>query len=32
MVETFFSELRFSVNTIEGYGYRHEEDGTGVPA
>ena len=30
MVETFFSELRFSVNTIEGYGYRHEEDGTGV--
>jgi len=22
--------LRFSVNTIEGYGYRHEEDGTGV--
>jgi butyryl-CoA dehydrogenase len=30
MVETFFSELRFSVNTFEGYGYRHEEDGTGV--
>jgi butyryl-CoA dehydrogenase len=30
MVETIFSELRFSVNTIEGYGYRHEEDGTGV--
>jgi len=30
MVETFFSELRFNVNTIEGYGYRHEEDGTGV--
>jgi alkylation response protein AidB-like acyl-CoA dehydrogenase len=30
MVETFFSELRFSVNTIEGYGYRHEEDGPGV--
>jgi alkylation response protein AidB-like acyl-CoA dehydrogenase len=30
MVETFFSELRFSVNTIEGYGYRHGEDGTGV--
>jgi butyryl-CoA dehydrogenase len=30
MVETFFSELRFSVNTIEGYGYRHEEDGSGV--
>jgi butyryl-CoA dehydrogenase len=30
MVETLFSELRFSVNTIEGYGYRHEEDGTGV--
>ncbi len=29
MVETFFSELRSSVNTIEGYGYRHEEDGTG---
>jgi butyryl-CoA dehydrogenase len=22
--------LRFSVNTIEGYGYRHGEDGTGV--
>ena len=30
MVETFFSELRFNVNTIEGYGYRHEKDGTGV--
>ncbi|HEX4160966.1 MAG TPA: acyl-CoA dehydrogenase family protein [Acidimicrobiales bacterium] len=30
MVETFFSELRVSVNTIEGYGYRHEEHGTGV--
>jgi butyryl-CoA dehydrogenase len=30
MVETFFSELRSSVNTIEGYGYRHGEDGTGV--
>jgi alkylation response protein AidB-like acyl-CoA dehydrogenase len=30
MVETFFSELRFSVNTIEGYGYHHEEDGPGV--
>jgi alkylation response protein AidB-like acyl-CoA dehydrogenase len=30
MVETIFSELRFSVNTMEGYGYRHEEDGTGV--
>jgi butyryl-CoA dehydrogenase len=30
MVETLFSELRFSVNTIEGYGYRHEEDGTGT--
>ena len=30
MVETLFSELRFSFNTIEGYGYRHEEDGTGV--
>ena len=30
IVETFFSELRFNVNTIEGYGYRHEEDGTGV--
>ena len=30
MVETFFSELRFSVNTIEGYGYRREEDRTGV--
>jgi butyryl-CoA dehydrogenase len=30
MVETFFSELRFSVNTIEGYGYRHEEDAAGV--
>jgi alkylation response protein AidB-like acyl-CoA dehydrogenase len=27
MVETIFSELRFSVNTVEGYGYRHEEDG-----
>jgi butyryl-CoA dehydrogenase len=30
MVETFFSELRFSVNTNEGYGYRHEEDRAGV--
>ena len=30
MVETFFSELRFIVNTIERYGYRHEEDGPGV--
>jgi butyryl-CoA dehydrogenase len=30
MVETFFSELRFSVNTIEGYGYRHEETGSDV--
>ncbi len=30
MVETFFSELRFSVNRIEGYGFRHEEDGVGV--
>ncbi|HSZ35901.1 MAG TPA: acyl-CoA dehydrogenase family protein, partial [Acidimicrobiales bacterium] len=30
MVETFFSELRFSVNTIEGYGYRHEEEGAGM--
>ncbi len=30
MVETFFSELRFSVNTIEGYGYRREKDWTGV--
>jgi butyryl-CoA dehydrogenase len=29
MVETLFSELRSSVNTIEGYGYRHEEDGAG---
>jgi len=29
-VETFFSELRFSVNRNEGYGYRHEEDGYGV--
>jgi butyryl-CoA dehydrogenase len=29
MVETIFSELRFSVNTIEGYGYRHEEDRIG---
>jgi butyryl-CoA dehydrogenase len=29
-VETFFSELRFSVNRIEGYGFRHEEDGVGV--
>src|SRR3974390_788734 len=30
MVETFFSELRFSVNTIQGYGYPHWEDGTGL--
>jgi alkylation response protein AidB-like acyl-CoA dehydrogenase len=30
MVETFFSDLRFSVNTIEGYGFRHEEDGADV--
>jgi alkylation response protein AidB-like acyl-CoA dehydrogenase len=30
MVETFFSELRFSVNRIEGYGFRHEKDGVGV--
>ena len=30
IVETFFSELRFSVNRIEGYGYRHEEDEAGV--
>ncbi len=30
MVETFFSELRFSVNRIEGYGFRHEEDRAGV--
>jgi butyryl-CoA dehydrogenase len=30
MVETFFSELRFSVNTIEGYGYRREEVRAGV--
>jgi butyryl-CoA dehydrogenase len=30
MVETFFSELRFNVNRIEGYGFRHEEDGVGV--
>ena len=29
-METFFSELRFSVNRNEGYGYRHEEDGAGV--
>ena len=29
-METFFSELRFSVNRNEGYGYRHEEDGYGV--
>jgi len=29
-VETFFSELRFSVNRNEGYGYRHEKVGTGV--
>ena len=29
-METFFSELRFSVNMIEGYGYRHEEDQAGV--
>jgi alkylation response protein AidB-like acyl-CoA dehydrogenase len=26
-VETFFSELRFSVNRNEGYGYRREEGG-----
>ncbi len=29
-METFFSELRSSVNRIEGYGYRHEENGAGV--
>ena len=29
-METFFSELRFSVNRNEGYGYRDEEVGTGV--
>ena len=29
-METFFSELRFSVNRNEGYGYRHEKVGTGV--
>ncbi len=28
--ETFFSELRFSVNRIEVYGYRREEGGAGV--
>ena len=30
IVETFFSELRFSVNRNEGYGYRHEEVEAGV--
>ncbi len=30
VTETIFSELRFGVNTIEGYGYRREKGGPGV--